>query len=1268
MIVLNQTNTKTKKDKKPKSRWRWLKRIVIVLVILTASLYGVFYYYTQPHIIAAYADNILERETQAVVQVESGHLHGLSKLTLKNIHFDAPGLKHGAQKLFSAESIDIHFDIWDIIAGKYEAQRIELTKPHLYLTDHRDYNIFNYTFMQRIRDKTPTSTKVDNLPEVFVHNARIIYGEVLNKQYKVIGDKLALNGGLTNTDTQNKTYTFKLKQYFPDTRPNIAHPDPITISGSFNPETLVSKVILKDLSVSKSQELSLPLFIRNWLESLQPAGRLSELILSYDPEAGPEAKVQINDLALTLPPLSKGEYVARLHEVNASLTFNNAGVNIHKLNGEIEGIRYDISGVITGYSPDSPFKLAIATDPFSIPDQPRYLVGLPEDVQRIFSILTPVGVIQANLTLHKDSPTDKIMYNGSAQILSGSGGHFEFPYILQQCKGLIRFNQDQLEIVNLTGKTNGEGTATLTGTITPPGPDGELDIVVTAVDIPFDDYLGSCFDDDIKPVYDTFFNRQSEENLLDQNLIITPDEKNDLESRSLKIRTQLKLDRENNLTPQQINDLEDELQRINDRLKIPAFEVGGHGDVVVNIYKPNGKDEKPQVTATVDVKESFNIVSLFPYPVIARGGKLYADKNQVRFEKISLKGLNGAKGYIDGVVKLETIDGETNPMPDVNVVGIGAPVKGLLLQALPEKYAEQINFIQYDGNVDANAHILTTKENKPSFKVLIEAKDGKCEPRNSNYPIEKLLGEVHVQPGSIKLVNFTGQHDQTQFTLNTNILIPDDETLDPDIKLNLTTTDAQLNQNLFSLITSLKQQWLPEINLNPASDDKPLTITQLYEKYQPSGTLNAQLSIDTLAPENQTYQLNLQPQSFSLLWNETTPLEFNQMSGDIAVSPTRFMWNNLSATTEQTTFNATGQYSPESKTITLTGTANAPQIPTHLQPLIPDSLNNILNRTKLKSGWSLTLNEFNMTNLTADQPTYDLNGFLKLTDAQGDLGITLANTNADIVFDVQSQPDTTYPNLKLDITAPTAQIQSRLTTELNLSLDNATDNKTLSVKKVAGKMYSGAFLGDGQLNMDTQNYNLQITLSDVNVTKFMTADPAITNTPSNANFPITGKLALNLSLEGSVGQSNKSRGRGELLIHSGTIYELPISMGFFNLTYLKLPQSQSFDQALLNYYITGNTVNIESLRLSPKNKQGLKLIGRGRVNYLTQDVNLELTTTTARSQKLGPVDELVNKLRNQIATIYITGKLRNPDIKVRSFDGVIRAWNDVFKPEDNNAP
>ena len=202
---------------------------------------------------------------------------------------------------------------------------------------------------------------------------------------------------------------------------------------------------------------------------------------------------------------------------------------------------------------------------------------------------------------------------------------------------------------------------------------------------------------------------------------------------------------------------------------------------------------------------------------------------------------------------------------------------------------------------------------------------------------------------------------------------------------------------------------------------------------------------------------------------------------------------------------------------------------------------------------------------------------------------------------------------------------------------------------------------------------MSLIASDVDLAQFIAAEQPMSRPETDrvveeqTEPSMTGRLAAALDIQGRWDQANALRGRGDIQIRQGVMYELPLAVGMLQMANLSLPLNQSFDAAQISYVVKDDQIVFERIRFDsnvPSAQRGfvsnVSLEGQGQMDLNTRQVELLLTSDNPQGMKFGPLTDMIKGFKDQLLAVRVTGTLDAPQTSVEQLSAVAEAWKDVF--------
>jgi hypothetical protein len=1264
------------------------KWLAIALIVLGVTGGGAYYYVTRPQRLAAITGQLLEQLTGAQVHIDSATFTLSGAIELRGVALTVPGLPDQRAQLFDAEQMLLQVDPWEIMHGRFAATQLILVRPVLSLTQVSDEE-FNFTVLQKLR-KTESVASVPVIPRIYVQQGRLRFGEIHDGHYQNVG-ALDVAGNLSPDPGRPGVYHYELYRFNP-AEPAVA--SGVRLRGAFDLANLEVNAEMSDFAFANPHRNMLPRQIRQWWDRFEPSGSLQDVKFDYDPKTGPKGEVRVDGVSLTLPHLLADDYKARMTDVSGVFRFDADRITIENLVGNIEGLSYRINGTIDGYGAEAPFRLAVQTLPFRITEKPDYKNAMPMPVQKIFAMLTPVGWLSVSMELHRDKPGEKIGYQGTAHVLSGNdvlaefprksrptdlteadlvshGHYFKFPYELNNCRGLLTFNSQGVEIKNLTGDSGGGGTVTITGTIAPPGPDAAIDLVVTAVNMPFDEKLHSALPEGQQRSLDVFFNKPGWQLLHDHGYLVTTAEHDAAQAERLKLQTQIKAVKDP-ADPQRAA-LDGQLKKAEADFARPVFNLGGRGNMVVKVQRPPGDDQPFNLHTTIELVDANVVFEFFPYPITVDRGTLIIDGDRTTFENISARGLYGGTGGIAGTVDTVQQGDDKKVVPNIALHAEALPLVPVLFDSLGEFRGKWLRDLGLSGPVDVDMKLFRSAK-EIDFDAAVKLAGNAATPTRGKYTLTDLRGQLNATLNTVKLHHISGKHGDSTITVDGGADWTDREKVT--VKLDVAATDMRFEDHVLDLVA--------------AFSDQAEGLRDAWDRYKPAGRFDADVSynIDGVAPDPRV-TMELKPRSLEFTHADRRVV-LKDVGGSVSVEPGRVKLHELTAAFEGGKIKLNGDASyGENPEANLKLTASGDSVSPTLRSLLPQRADDFLKALQFTGKYELKAQKLVIRPRAAEGRWLDVDATLRLTKGAAQIGVAVSDFDGGVHLRAGANANDDYLAIVAEVEADRLVTLGRVIEGFKMQLRSAGANESeavgqLLIPTMSGRLGKGMIAGSGGVSTTDGQFTMQIALSDADLPELVTgsaiapppmaseaphetADPNAAAKPlSHAvarqaqDRPLSGQVSASLALQGSWKDASQLRGRGSLIVRDGQLYGIPLSFGLFRITHLALPVTDTFNAATLGYYIRDNRFVFEHIQLDAPS---MRLTGAGSMNMTSGDIDITLTTSNPKGWELGPLTALLAKFRDQLLTIRISGTLQKPVTQAEQFSGIAKAWRDVVGPD-----
>jgi hypothetical protein len=152
------------------------------------------------------------------------------------------------------------------------------------------------------------------------------------------------------------------------------------------------------------------------------------------------------------------------------------------------------------------------------------------------------------------------------------------------------------------------------------------------------------------------------------------------------------------------------------------------------------------------------------------------------------------------------------------------------------------------------------------------------------------------------------------------------------------------------------------------------------------------------------------------------------------------------------------------------------------------------------------------------------------------------------------------------------------------------------------------------------------------------------------------RLDASLSVAGSLADASSRFGRGHLRVHGGEVVRLPLLTRLVEASNLRLPSGDALNAAEARFYLDGDLVRFEELSVASDN---IRINGEGTMRY--PSLELDLAFNSRGTTRVPLFSDLFEALRNEMATLRVTGPLSAPSVGVEQLVGTRRILGGLFE-------
>ncbi len=461
-----------------------------------------------------------------------------------------------------------------------------------------------------------------------------------------------------------------------------------------------------------------------------------------------------------------------LTNVNGRLTFESKGLTA-RLKGDVEDMPAQVVLTTDGIGLDAPVRCELIIERFEVGKDPDLMPFAPPIVRENFARFSgPTAVVDARVVVTRGASVNGVpgalATEGSITFENGAAAFDKFRYPVEQMRGLVKFDDKAVELVNIRGRGPTGAIVSADGRISPPRKGAEMLVNVLVLDAPIDEHLLGAMTRDKREVMEKLFNHTAAAELARCGLTATPAEHAEAVAALERVRSERaaadRLAGEPGTAElvAQLTAREAELGALASR---PVFELGGKVGIDVHVFSPLDKHEWDW---NVDVRfpRAGVLPSVFPLPMILTDGFLKLNEHEAKLVSGTFTGLKGGTASVEAMVKFDGPHAE----PEVQVRADDVPVDALLLHAVA--YDEDIgralerpkagsaaallSRLALEGTVGCTAVVIPgeTPGADPAYDVTVEVNGLRARPANAaadGVRLEDVRGRLRVMPGKFEV-------------------------------------------------------------------------------------------------------------------------------------------------------------------------------------------------------------------------------------------------------------------------------------------------------------------------------------------------------------------------------------------------------------------------------------------------------------------------------------------------------------------------------------
>lgn len=742
----------------PKRKRRWWRRVLILLLVIPLLLAAIVLIVGQTNAMKSFVEPALESQLGVDVQTRSIKLGPDGTIVIRDAVFSTQAIDGKAGELIEIDRAVINVDWGGIARGRgLQISSIEIDRPTLRVSQSSETGKVNLAQLRFESDGGGGTT-----PSIELSNGTLEIGEHTGGDFTLL-KSLSMRGRIEPADDQGiSRFSFVALPVEAGMRGELAPGDGgvINLNGQISNDGVDAR--LDGLRLEDWPGDFVPSRSREMYERLALSGELAPTTLTVDEQGEVEVVLTLDGVSLNLPFNEDGSMTGsgellRMRQTRGWVVFGTRGIRAD-LKGFIDELEYGVVLDYKGLDSQSDFEVVLTTE-FRLDAQFKPAEFLPENViSKLDRFEDPTADVAARVEVTR-SDGEAVRVSGRATLSNGSAIYKKFRYRFNQLEGVISFDPDKLVVERITGVGPTGARLLAEGLFSPLGEESVVTLSLSVDGVPVDRYLLEALDDNQRELISALFNQEDYENLLEEGLLISTEQREQLRADQRELQRQLEQWVDAIDGDQRARDtLASEIAAIERSLGVPEFSFGGSAnvDVVLRRHPERPEDNRWTTDVVVDLPEAGLVPGHFPLPIIAHGIEITITEERVELTGGEYTGIDGGTATVEALIDRTKPDSK----PVVRIDARDIPIDDRLVAAIPGYYAEQsddpddislrriLDRMRLSGRVDCSARIGPRSDNRLGFDVESTITDGTARPiyQGFNNPDDPLAVELGADP------------------------------------------------------------------------------------------------------------------------------------------------------------------------------------------------------------------------------------------------------------------------------------------------------------------------------------------------------------------------------------------------------------------------------------------------------------------------------------------------------------------------------------------
>jgi hypothetical protein len=464
------------------------------------------------------------------------------------------------------------------------------------------------------------------------------------------------------------------------------------------------------------------------------------------------------------------------------------------------------------------------------------------------------------------------------------------------------------------------------------------------------------------------------------------------------------------------------------------------------------------------------------------------------------------------------------------------------------------------------------------------------------------------------------------------------------------------------------------LSKSAAKDRGATMLGELLEKAEVKGRYELDLTLGgPPAPGSKEARSSgvLRPKTLQMVMNGT-PVAFSEVSGAVEFSGTDGRLRGLHVKAPEWSAGAEGSWigvPGGNKAVQTTLTMNSTGLPPDLLAVLPEDLKAVFDDLKFTAAGPVELSDAQLSMTFGDQgevAAFKSSGKVTLRGGKMDVGATVERLEGTLDYTVSRTTAGVPVEFELWALLDGFSLSGVSMTNGRVRAASGAGREVL-VPLISADCHGGRVAGTatiGPPENGKRRYEVQLQASNVRFASVLSDFQSVapqdpTQTPLRELADESrGRLDMGVSLAGIANDPDSRRGRGTATVGGGRIVNIPLLVPLVRITNLQLPIDERLDYAYADFYVDARQVIFNEVSISSRS---VAVFGYGMATL--PDLALSLKFASKSRSRIPVLTGIFEYLRNELATVVVTGTLSEPRMSVVPLSSASRVLGRMFKGE-----